>query len=49
MNDELKDLIIANLDVVDFLDIIGYTLADLVEVLEDELEEHKSQLERATR
>ena len=44
MNEELKLLIAANLDVIDFLDIIGYDLADLLEVLEDELEEYQTQL-----
>jgi len=44
MNDELKLLINAKLDVTDFLDIIGYDLADLLDVLEDEIEEHKEKL-----
>ena len=47
MNDELKELIIHNLDVVEFLDIIGYDLADLVPLLEDEIEEYNTQLKRA--
>jgi hypothetical protein len=34
---ELKDLIIHNLDVVDFLDIIGVSIDDLVEKFEDEI------------
>ena len=41
---ELKLLIAARLDVTDFLDIIGYELADLLEVLGDELEEHYQEL-----
>ena len=45
--DELKQLIIHNLDVTDFLDILGYDLSDLVDLLEDEIEEHYSQLLRA--
>jgi hypothetical protein len=44
VNEELKLLIAAKLDVTDFLDIIGYELADLLEVLGDELEEHKQEL-----
>ena len=44
MNDELKLLIAAKLDVIDFLDIIGYDLADLLEVLGDEIEENFSAL-----
>ena len=44
MNDELKLLIAAKLDVTDFLDIIGYDLADLLEVLGDEIEEYQTQL-----
>ena len=41
MNDELKELISHKLDVIEFLDIIGYELADLVDILEDEIEEHR--------
>jgi hypothetical protein len=41
---ELKLLIAANLDVTDFLDIIGYELSDLLDVLDDELEENFSAL-----
>ena len=41
---ELKQLIIHNLDVTDFLDIIGYGLEDLVELLEDEIEEYQQEL-----
>lgn len=47
--DELKARIVAVLDVSEFLDIIGYTLADLVEVLEDEIEENEQELDRACR
>lgn len=51
MNDieELKALIIAKLDVLEFLDIIGYELADLVEVLEDEIDEYSEEFARACR
>ena len=41
---ELKQLIIHNLDVTDFLDIIGYGLEDLVDLLEDEIEEYQQEL-----
>ena len=47
--DDLKLLIAAKLDVIDFLDIIGYDLADLLEVLEDEIEENIPQLVSACR
>jgi len=47
MLQELKILIPAKLDVTEFLDIIGYELADLVEVLEEEIEEHQAQLSAA--
>lgn len=49
IDDDLKYRIVAQLDVLEFLDIIGYDLADLVEILEDEIEENKSELERACR
>jgi len=42
--EELKILIPAKLDVIEFLDIIGYDLADLVEILGDEIEEHQVEL-----
>lgn len=41
MNEELKELIIHKLDVWEFLDILGYELADLVDILGDEIEEHR--------
>ncbi len=47
--EELKLKIIHNLDVMEFLDIIGYELSDLVEVLEDEVEENEKELRRAVR
>lgn len=52
MNDDLEELkarIVAVLDVTEFLDIIGYELADLVEVLEEQIEENHAQLDRACR
>lgn len=47
--DDLKTLIVHNLDVLEFLDIIGYDLADLVEILEDEIETNEHELRRACR
>lgn len=49
IDNSLKDLIIHNLDVLDFLDIIGYDLSDLVDVLEDEIEKNQQELLRACR
>lgn len=46
---ELKYRIAACLDVVDFLDIIGIGIEELVEFLEEEIEEHQEELERACR
>jgi hypothetical protein len=45
--EELKQRIIHGLDVMEFLDIIGYNLADLVNLLEEEIEEYHTQLSRA--
>jgi hypothetical protein len=42
--DDLKVLIGSKLDVMEFLDIVGYDLCDLVEIMEDEIEEHWTQL-----
>jgi hypothetical protein len=44
---ELKQLIASKLDVVEFLDIIGYTIDDLVERLEDEIIQYAEELTRA--
>lgn len=46
---ELKLLIVANLDVTDLLDILGLEMADLVDLLEEHIEEKYTQLRRATR
>lgn len=46
---ELKQRIIHNLDVIDFLDILGLDLSDLVDILEEEVEDKFTQLERACR
>ena len=47
MVDELKQLIIHNLDVTEFLDIFGYELSDIVDKFEDEIEEYQQELYRA--
>ena len=45
--DDLKLLIASKLDVLEFLDIIGYDIGDLVNVLGDEIEEYSLDLEKA--
>lgn len=45
--DELKQLIIYNLDVVNFLDIIGIAIEDLVEIFEDEIQQNFEALSSA--
>lgn len=48
--DELKLLIAAKLDVTDFMDVMGWDLADLLDNINEEvLEEATTQLERAVR
>lgn len=47
MNDELKARIVAELDVLEFLDILSLDLSDLVELLEEQIEEAKPELNRA--
>ena len=47
--DELKLLITHNLDVYDFLDILDISLAELVDILEEQVEENYEQLFRACR
>jgi hypothetical protein len=46
-NDELRLLIASKLDVSEFLDIIGWTMYDLVEALEEVITENSVELERA--
>jgi len=45
----LKEQIAAELDVNEFLDIIGYTMYDLVEALSSEVSEFKESLTEAVR
>lgn len=47
--DELKDLIVAKLDVTEFLDILGYDLADIIDKFEEEIEEYEQELFSACR
>lgn len=52
MNNEiesLKERIVACLDETEFLDIIGFTLADLVDILKDEIENNYERLLDACR
>ena len=49
MNDELKDLIAAKLDVTEFLDILGLELVEILDKFEDEIEDAKQELHRACR
>ena len=44
MNDELKDLIIAKMDEMSLLDILGLDISDLVNILEEQIEEAKQEL-----
>jgi len=44
---ELKQRIISGLDEVELLDILGLDISDLVELLEEEIERSKPELERA--
>jgi hypothetical protein len=46
-NEELKLLIASKLDVVEFLDLLGYTMYELVEALEDEIDENRQELLKA--
>ena len=49
MQDELKDLIAAKLDVTEFLDIIGYELPDILHKFEEEISGFANELEAACR
>ena len=44
MVDELKTLIVHNLDVMEFLDILGYDLADIIDKFEEEIIEFRVEL-----
>jgi len=45
--EELKQLIIHNLDVVDFLDLLNMDMSDLVELLHDDIVVHQDVLQYA--
>jgi len=45
--EELKQLIIHNLDIEELMDILGMDIADLVEKLEDEINENFDELMKA--
>lgn len=51
MNDltELKEQIVVQLDVLEFLDILGLELPDIIDKFDEEIEESKSQLISALR
>jgi hypothetical protein len=51
LNDEDKALIVANLDVLEFLDILGLEVADLINIpeIEELCEEQRQELLRACR
>jgi hypothetical protein len=46
---ELKLLIVHNLDVLDFLDIVGVSFPELVDILEEQVEEAYTRLHDACR
>ena len=45
--EDLKELVAAKLDPIEFLDIINFSMWELVEKLEEEIAEHSEELERA--
>lgn len=45
--EELKHRIVAGLDVIEFLDILGLDISDLVELLEEQIEESYPELHAA--
>lgn len=47
--EELKLLIVHNLDVLDFLDLLGVSYAELVDILEEQIEEEYTRLHDACR
>lgn len=49
MNDDLKHLITAKLDVLEFLDILGLDLYDIIDKFEEEIENEKERLLDACR
>lgn len=49
MNEELKQLVAAKLDVTEFLDILGLELIDIIDKFEEEVEDAKQELYDACR
>lgn len=49
MNEELKDLIAAKLDVYQLLDILELDVPELLDYLDDRLDQYSTVLEAATR
>jgi hypothetical protein len=47
--EELKALIVAKLDVLEFLDLLGMGIEDLVDLLEEQIEEEHTRLHKACR
>ena len=47
MNEELKALIVAKLDEMELLDLLGLTIHDLVDILEEQIEEAKQEFQSA--
>ena len=47
MLDDLKDDIAVKLDVIEFLDILGLELVDILDKFDDEILENKEELKRA--
>ncbi len=45
--EELKALIVHKMDVLEFLDLIEIDFSELVDILEEQIEEHNSRLHRA--
>ena len=45
--EELKDLIVHNLDITEFFDIIGIELAECIDKFDDEIQENFSRLVKA--
>ena len=49
MNEELKDLIVAKMDEMSLLDILGLDISDLVDILEEQIEENREYITHSLR
>lgn len=47
MIDDLKELIVHNLDITEFLDILGLELSDIIDKFDDEIAENEVLLRKA--